>query len=144
MVDNPVTQTDEVDINTQSKKFVKFRFLDEKGKNKRNDPTVIIRKKPKVKTAGGFVSSLSFNCLIKSFNITSNKNPTLPRCFASGGCPGTLLLRNNNSTLPRCFASGGYPGTLLLRNNNPTLPRCFASGGYPGTLLLRNKKSLQL
>ncbi|EDP24337.1 hypothetical protein PEPMIC_00919 [Parvimonas micra ATCC 33270] len=27
------------------------------------------------------------------FNII-NKNLTLPRCFASGGCPRTLLLRN--------------------------------------------------
>ena len=73
MVDNPVTQTDEVDINTQSKKFVKFRFLDEKGKNKRIDPTVIIRKNPIVKTAGGFVSSLSFNCFIKFLKRTSKK-----------------------------------------------------------------------
>ena len=24
-----------------------------------------------------------------------NKNPTLPRCFASGGAPGTLLFHNN-------------------------------------------------
>ncbi len=28
-----------------------------------------------------------------------NKNPTLPRCFASGGYPGTLLLRNKKSKL---------------------------------------------
>ena len=51
IVERPVTQTDEVDINTQSKKFVKFKFLDEKGKNNKIDPTVITRKKPKVKTA---------------------------------------------------------------------------------------------
>ncbi len=75
MVDNPVTQTDEVDINTQSKKFVKFKFLDEKGKNNRIDPTVIIKKKPKVNTAGGLVSSLFFNCFIKSLKITSKKKP---------------------------------------------------------------------
>ena len=75
IVERPVTQTDEVDINTQSKKFVKFKFLDEKGKNSKIDPTVIIRKKPKVKTAGGFVSSLSFTCFIKFFKITSKKKP---------------------------------------------------------------------
>ena len=40
IVERPVTQTDEVDINTQSKKFVKFKFLDENGKNKRIDPIV--------------------------------------------------------------------------------------------------------
>ena len=56
IVESPVTQTEDVDINTQSKKFVKFKFLDEKGKNKRIDPTVIIRKNPNVKTAGGLVS----------------------------------------------------------------------------------------
>ena len=75
IVERPVTQTDEVDINTQSKKFVKFKFLDEKGKNKRIDPIVIIRKNPNVKTAGGLVSSLSFNCLINCLKITSKKNP---------------------------------------------------------------------
>ena len=73
IVERPVTQTDEVDINTQSKKFVKFKFLDEKGKNKRIDPTVIIRKNPNVKTAGGFVSILSFNLLIKIPKTSSTK-----------------------------------------------------------------------
>jgi len=27
---------------------------------------------------------------------TKNKNSTLPRCFASGGCPETLLFHNKN------------------------------------------------
>ena len=77
IVERPVTQTDEVDINTQSKKFVKFKFLDEKGKNNKLYPTFITRKKHKVKTAGGFDSSLSFILSIIFFKLTSKKNPFL-------------------------------------------------------------------
>ena len=60
--------------------------------------------------------SLDEEFTAKYFDINEVKEITIPEEAKNGKLIESEVSYNNNPTLTRCFASGGYPGTLLLRN----------------------------
>ena len=60
--------------------------------------------------------SLDEEFTVKYSDIDEVKEIIIPEDAKNGKLIETDLSYNKNPTLPRCFASGGYPGTLLFHN----------------------------